>query len=207
MVFAYPDGPHLRKHGPAGYDVYTSYKPWLRDDFSFRCVYCLERERWNCSGDMAFGVDHVFPKSRREYGMLVCDYENLVYACNRCNSAKRELMVLNPCTATLGEHVRVVVEDGTIVGATNEGNDLIRLLGLNKDSRRKVRLRYLRIKRLYDAQPNDPEIRALYLDCFGYPDDLPDLGELRPSSNSRPGGLSETFFRQRREGRLAETYF
>src|ERR1700682_3612702 len=44
--FAYPSEPHQRKHGPAGYTNYEEYKPWLRDEFTFRCVYCLERELW-----------------------------------------------------------------------------------------------------------------------------------------------------------------
>jgi hypothetical protein len=25
---------------------YESYRPWLRDEFAFRCVYCLTRETW-----------------------------------------------------------------------------------------------------------------------------------------------------------------
>src|SRR5436309_202187 len=39
--FAYPHEAHQRRHGPAGYTNYQSYKPWLRDEFAFRCVYCL----------------------------------------------------------------------------------------------------------------------------------------------------------------------
>jgi len=31
-VFAYPDA-HDRRHGPAGYVDYQSFKPWLRDEF------------------------------------------------------------------------------------------------------------------------------------------------------------------------------
>ncbi len=42
--FRYPDGPHQRRHGPRGYASYESYRPWLRDEFAFRCVYCLTRE-------------------------------------------------------------------------------------------------------------------------------------------------------------------
>jgi hypothetical protein len=34
--FAYPSAPHSRRHGPAGYEDYTHYKPWLRDEFTFR---------------------------------------------------------------------------------------------------------------------------------------------------------------------------
>ncbi len=62
MPFVYPDTPHVRMHGPRGYEAYQSYKDWLRDEFTFRCVYCLERERWYPNGHAAFGVDHVKPK-------------------------------------------------------------------------------------------------------------------------------------------------
>src|SRR5438874_575576 len=46
MPFKFATAPHARKHGPGGYETYQAYKDWLRDEFTFRCVYCLERERW-----------------------------------------------------------------------------------------------------------------------------------------------------------------
>ena len=49
-VFQYPSSPYTRRHGPCGYSDHTSYKPWLRDEFTFRCVYCLARERWRHDG-------------------------------------------------------------------------------------------------------------------------------------------------------------
>ena len=42
--FTYPAQPHNRRHGPQGYSALESYRPWLRDEFAFRCVYCLTRE-------------------------------------------------------------------------------------------------------------------------------------------------------------------
>src|SRR5947209_17514667 len=87
--FAYPLAPHARRHGPRGYGGYRGYqrfKPWLRDDFTFRCVYCLFRERWYPNGQDAFSVEHVTPQALAPD--RVCDYDNLVYACVRCNSLK-----------------------------------------------------------------------------------------------------------------------
>ncbi len=46
MLYDYPSVPHTRIHGPDGYTNYTSYKDWLRDEFEFRCVYCLNREKF-----------------------------------------------------------------------------------------------------------------------------------------------------------------
>jgi hypothetical protein len=45
-AFNYPAEPHLRRHGPRGYADAASYRPWLRDEFAFRSVYCLFREQW-----------------------------------------------------------------------------------------------------------------------------------------------------------------
>lgn len=55
--FAYPAAPHARRHGPQGYANYPEYKDWLRDEFTFRCVYCREREQWYPSRAAAFSVD------------------------------------------------------------------------------------------------------------------------------------------------------
>jgi hypothetical protein len=44
MIFDYPEPKADRRHGPAKYTSYEYYRPWLRDEFAFRCVYCLKRE-------------------------------------------------------------------------------------------------------------------------------------------------------------------
>jgi hypothetical protein len=62
-VFAYASTEHQRRHGPRGYTNYRAYKPWLRDEFTFRCVYCLSRERWYPNGHEGFAVDHLIPRS------------------------------------------------------------------------------------------------------------------------------------------------
>jgi hypothetical protein len=205
MPFTYPDAPHARKHGPTGYSDYKRYKPWLRDDFIFRCVYCLERELWYPSGKDAFGVEHVLPKSDPAYAALECAYDNLVYACNRCNSVKGKCVLLDPCAAALGQHLRVA-SDGRMTALTPEGKYLINRLGLDRKQRRKVRNRFLRILRLYQKQPNDPDVREFYFDYFAYPDDLPNLDRLEPETNTRPEGMPECYFRQRQEGRLPADY-
>ena len=206
MPFVYSNQPHVRKHGPAGYTDYTTFKPWLRDEFNFRCVYCLERERLYPSGHAAFGVDHVHSKSNPDNIAYICDYEYLVYACNRCNSVKQDRRVLDPCATPFAEHFRVG-DDGSLSGLTIEGEKLVKLLGLNSLQPRMIRQRFLRIRRLYQTHPDDPNVRERYLDYFGYPPDLPDLDSLRPASNSRPTGLADAYFRQRAEGRLPEAYY
>ena len=58
--FEYPNLPHVRRHGPVGYKEYGSFRDWLRDEFTFRCVYCLHREQW-CSRGATFHIDHFIP--------------------------------------------------------------------------------------------------------------------------------------------------
>src|SRR5437764_11548376 len=130
MPFVFANAPHVRKHGPRGYERYQTYKDWLRDEFTFRCVYCLERERWYPNGHAGFGVDHVRPKGQASYAHLVCHYPNLVYACNRCNSAKQECILIDPCEVAFADHLRID-EEGEIIGLTVEGRRVINILGLD----------------------------------------------------------------------------
>lgn len=88
-VFQYSPVPPPRRHGPCGYSDYQFYKPWLRDEFTFRCLYCLWRERWQADGHHDFGVEHVHAQATEPGKRL--DYDNLIYACNLCNSTRREV--------------------------------------------------------------------------------------------------------------------
>lgn len=81
--FSYPDKPHARRHGPSGYLRYESYRPWLRDEFCFRCVYCLARETWWRMG-RTFDIDHFLPVEHLPNSGQ--DYDNLLYACAGCNA-------------------------------------------------------------------------------------------------------------------------
>jgi hypothetical protein len=62
-VLAYPSVSHERRHGPHGYADYRTYKPWSRDEFTFRRVYCLPREVWYPNGYEEFAVEHFAAKS------------------------------------------------------------------------------------------------------------------------------------------------
>ena len=101
--FEYPVGPHVRRHGPEGYADYESYRDWLRDEFTFRCVYCLHREEWyNRSG--AFHIDHFVPASTNASGK--CEYKNLLYSCATCNMAKSNILDLpDPCRVAFKEYM------------------------------------------------------------------------------------------------------
>jgi hypothetical protein len=202
--FAYPSRPHQRRHGPSGYDDYGAYKPWLRDEFLFRCVYCLEREMWYPDRAASFSVDHIVPQSQD--AALVCVYTNLTYACTRCNSGRQDTEVLNPNVSTFADHMRLG-DRGLLIGVTDEGKDLIDLLHLNEPPALDVRRQHLRIIALAQRYPADEEARAQFREAFGFPVDLPDLRAKRPPSGNSVAGSERTcWFAVRERGELPETY-
>lgn len=202
-VFAYPEAAHVRRHGPAGYLEYQSFKPWLRDEFTFRCVYCLFRERWYPNGQDSFSVDHVVPQQQAPE--RICDYENLVYACVRCNSCKQAVLLPDPCATAYASLLRVREEDGVVEGLTPEGARLIDVLLLNRADSVSWRRQWLAaLRRVRVAVGGgDPELVRLLL---SYPDDLPDLVALRPPGNTRPAGLAQSYLALRQRGELPEGY-
>ncbi|MGI8978960.1 MAG: HNH endonuclease [Pirellulaceae bacterium] len=196
-AFLYPLQSHHRRHGPRGYLDYESYRPWLRDEFEFRCVYCLRREKWD--RPTALQVDHFVPSSLRPEGDA--DYENLFYACIHCNQAKGSKSIPNPAIILLSEYVSVHA-DGQIAGNTPEAQMLIDALRLNNSASIHFRRTWLDILAL--AQEFKP---SLYRQLLGYPDALPDLALLRPpGGNSRPQGLTESHYARRQRNELPETY-
>jgi hypothetical protein len=200
--FAYPTIPHVRRHGPLGYLDYRAFKPWLRDDFTFRCVYCLFRERWYPNGQDSFSVDHLVAQALALE--RVWDYSNLAYACVRCNSRKRACWLPDPCTTPYGDHLRVR-EDGTVTSLTAEGARLIEFLILDDPEFTEYRRRILDvIRRVLAGSPQGTSEVAAWM---GFPEDLPDLAALRPpGGNSRPAGAEGCYFAQRQRGEIPEVY-
>jgi hypothetical protein len=74
--FTYPAVPHIRRHGPQGYAHYSSYRPWLRDEFRFRCVYRLLREQWGRVAGI-FDLDHA-ESLQRAPGLDVPEHDRVV---------------------------------------------------------------------------------------------------------------------------------
>lgn len=202
-VFRYPT-PHHRRHAPRGYTLYQSYKPWLRDEFAFRCVYCLCRERWEPNGSDAFSVEHLTPQSAspRQTG----DYDHLVYACCICNSSRQDApLPFDPSRVPLENHLQVAA-DGTLHGSTLEGASLVDICRLNRPTLVSFRRRLLRVVTVLAAQ-QDLQSRDALREILGFPDDLPKLAARRPPhGNTRPQGISESFFEQRKRGELPDIY-
>lgn len=197
MVFDYSTQVHRRKHGPAGYQDYESYRPWLRDEFSFRCVYCLRRERWGLRRGN-WDIEHFVPQSADENKRL--DYENLLYACRTCNLNKSASLALDPCQVGFGNLVQVN-EDGVIRPLNDDGAILIQALRLDNDDY--TEFRHLMLRILSALQEHDPQ---LYARLMSYPDDLPNLQALKPPQNTRPEGVAQSCLAHRNQGELPATY-
>jgi hypothetical protein len=196
--FDYPRASADRRHGPVGYSDYSHYRPWLRDEFTFRCVYCLAREQWGrVVGD--FDVDHFVPQVANSE--LAREYANLVYSCRTCNLLKGAQTVPNPRDVFTAEQVQVL-DDGTIVGRTDDAKRLLLMLGLHSPRSNEWRLLWIGNVELA-AACDHVQFRRL----MEFPNDLPNLGRLRPpGGNCRPDGIKESYFAARERGELADTY-
>ncbi|MCL4206017.1 MAG: hypothetical protein KJ000_26330 [Pirellulaceae bacterium] len=204
VPFPYAKSVHDRRHGPRGYAEPARYKPWLRDEYQFRCVYCLCRERWCPDGEDSFSVEHFRPQSVSPNES--CDYDNLMYTCCRCNAAKRDLTgLLNPAEIPLADHVEIL-EDGTIRGLTEDGWHLIRVCQLDRPNLTEFRRGIFDILRGLELLGEIARGNLLRR-YFGFPSNLPHLAALRPpGGNSRPDGIRNSFYERRSRGDLLDVY-
>ena len=197
-AFNYPTSLHVRKHGPSGYSRYESYRDWLRDEFSFRCVFCCRREQWDLMAG-SWDIDHFIPQGIRPDRKL--EYENLLYVCHACNLVKSKKLVPNPCEVAFGLNVEVH-DDGSIDALNDDGQTLIDELKLNNDDHRKYRR--LIIGTIRSLAIHDRQIYTMWM---RYPENLPDLSGLRPpGGNSKPDGIDDSIHARRIRGDLPETY-
>ena len=196
--FAYPLEPHVRRHGPLGYSHHRLYLNWLRDEFSFRCVYCLRRETWlTVTAD--WQIDHFIPKSIHPKGAL--DYDNLVYSCSSCNHSKAAHLAPDPCKVAYGSCVKVD-EHGEIQALNADGITLIEALGLDDGDYKELR------RAIFELLAELRLGGKAYSRVFGYPVNLPDLSKEPnpPGGNKRLSGVRESWFEKAKAGRLPKVY-
>jgi hypothetical protein len=195
--FAYPSKPHVRRHGPQGYSKYGQYRNWLRDEFSFRCVYCLRRETWGTL-PRDFEIDHFVPVSKRED--LKLDYDNLGYACAECNGTKAAQIIPRPEAIAYGDCLHVD-ENGEIHARNAHGKTVIEALDLSASEYNAMRR--LILDAISENQPGSKTLKW----CLGYPDDLPNLSaEKKPKDNKRLSGIRESHYEQKQRDELPEYY-
>jgi len=197
--FLFPQQLLKRIHGPQGYADYEAFRPWLRDQFLYRCAYCLMRETW-LRGKAGFQIDHCIPHSKHAEGTL--DFDNLVYTCPWCNQAKAGVPVPHPAEVAYGKALHVD-DDGNIESASSLGSVLIEGLKLDHPDLTLQRRLVLRTVRLAEEKNNVRMVANL----LGYPADLPNLRRKRPpAGNTRPDGIADSCHEKRRRGELGLIY-
>jgi hypothetical protein len=205
-LFPMPREPHVRRHGP-NYSDYTRCKPWLRDEFQFRCVYCMFRERWERGGWRRYHVDHLVPQS--VHPSRITDYENLVYSCDICNQFKSDGTMPSPCEVAYGLHYKINDEGEPVSLSGGEGQALIEIIGLNDPDAIAYRRRWIKTMREFLAlkeEIGEPIRTEELMRWFGYPDDMPDLRRHMPISNCRVEGKHQTYLLRLRRGEIDPLY-
>jgi HNH endonuclease len=196
--YQFDEGIHIRRHGPAGYGSYASYRDWLRDEFLFRCVYCLHREKWEKVAS-SFHVEHCVPiaeaRGRR------CDYSNLLYACQTCNYAKKDVLgIPDPCEVSFRDCLQIL-PDGRFKALNANGEKLVQCLQLNSEANAEYRFRWMNILR--HLETTNP---VLYRELMSFPCDLPDLRKKQVPINTKSESVENCFFVLRERGELPSTY-
>lgn len=196
--YRYPTQGRSRRHGPAGYQDYRDYRPWLEDEFLFRCVYCLKRQKWARTD--IWSVDHLIPQV--EASELECDYNNLVLTCQWCNNRKLADSVPDPVAVAYGNCLRLDDSTGEVRSLDKGGEILIRVLKLNSLEHIRTRLDTLRqLKIMAQCAPDE------WKRMMGFPEDLPNLRRKNPpDGNSRPEGLDESCYERKVRNELPEVY-
>lgn len=170
----------------------------MRDEFTFRCAYCLKRERWG-QVTAEYELDHFEPQSVRPD--LETIYDNLVYACRRCNNVKRAQRVDDPFAVATSDCLRVM-QTGELAASSPAALRLILVLDLNSPAMLQWRMLWLRIVDL--ARRND---ESLYHELLRFPDALPRLEPLKPpGGNNRPSGIDESWAAFADRGDLPDVY-
>lgn len=69
------------------FDDESKYRKYLREDFQHRCCYCNMDERLITQ---SYHIDHFIPKKafKGKRDSLKTDYNNLMWACPKCNMSK-----------------------------------------------------------------------------------------------------------------------
>ena len=203
FAFAYPMAPHRARHGPAGYTDYESYREWLRDEFSYRCVFSLIRETW-IGRAAAFDIDHLRPQTAHRN--LVCDYDNLLYLSHRINLRKGKRPLPDPGKLALGKCLKVEHggdKIGEITALNRDGQVIVETLKLNNGDEVEDRRKWLEVLRAV-AITDESRFRKL----VGFPADLTNLDHpIRRQRNTRPEGIAHSAFNLREAAkRLPEWY-
>ena len=115
------------------YARYTSFKPYIREDFNKRCGYCDDLDIYH-GGVRGYQIDHFKPHSILKFSHLKEVYVNLVYSCPFCNRAKSDKWedvdgFIDPCTEEYDTHLERN-KKGQIISKSSRGSFIYKNLNL-----------------------------------------------------------------------------
>jgi len=161
-------------------------------------VFCLTRETWG-PFQAQFAIDHFVPV--KAHPSAPASYDNLLYTCITCNSAKSDRSVPDPLVVLHQESVWID-QDGYLHTKTTEAALTIELLDLNHPRKAEFRSLWMAVVTL--SRRLDP---ATHRRILVFPDDLPNLKRLLPpNGNKWPAGVELSYHSQRSRGKLPATY-
>lgn len=166
----------LRRKSPPAPSRLSGYRPFVRQDFSECCAYCLLHELL-AAGAGNFELDHFRPKSL--FPDLADDYFNLFYSCHVCNQykgatwpsadlSKEGFGYLDFCRESFGEHFRERA-DGFWEPLTRRAEYTAARLRLNRPHLVEIRRLLRRLARLHGIPfvSWESPIRERVLSWFG----------------------------------------
>ncbi|MFH1908914.1 MAG: hypothetical protein ABIL11_16295 [Chloroflexota bacterium] len=140
----------LKKNGE--FYQYQHYRQEIREDCQKRCVYCDIQES-ECGGEELMVLEHFRPQ--KHFANLINNPNNLLYACSGCNRLKSDHWpnlnghpritfssigegFLDPFSFDRNEYFHVL-EDGVLEDIKAPAKYMIRLLALNRETRKIIR--------------------------------------------------------------------
>jgi hypothetical protein len=151
-----------RREPPRARGGYQLFRPFVRDDFSECCAYCLLHEIL-AAGPDNFHLDHFRPKSHPLFAHLRAEYYNLYYSCSVCNRYKSNrwpddemveagLFFVDPCQEAFSDHF-LESQEGRWVPLTRAGEFTEAMLRLNREHLVKLRARLRSLAVKVDGTP------------------------------------------------------
>jgi uncharacterized protein (TIGR02646 family) len=133
------------------YSDYSEYRQEIREDCMGRCVYCDIHEKEN-GGAENMNLDHFRPKEK--FGNLKSNPNNLHLSCTKCNNLKNDKWpsgdadilssgaegFICPFNDNRNKYFEIL-PDGKLGPLKHPAEYKIRLLALNRPSRKKVRFK------------------------------------------------------------------
>ena len=145
-----------------------------------------------------YDLDHFIPQ--KTDSAQKAEYDNLGYACRRCNLTRLGESVPDPMGIT-AQKLRLQ-PDGSLRPYSVDAEALVLKLDMNAPRMISWRLLWVRLVDL--ARERDAD---LFLRLMSYPTNLPNLARLRPpGENSRPAGVTASHVVRRARGELPAIY-